>query len=685
MRFRREGPHVRRRSQNKDQKVELAGDAPPNGISRRQFVSGIASGLASAAVVGSLPKVASAMVGAAMLPQRRRGPHEQVEFMATPFPLEQVRLLDGPFLDAARINQKWLESLPVDRLLYSFRTTANLPTSAQPFGGWESPNVELRGHFTGGHYLSACALDYATTGDDALKKKGDEVVAELAKCQQAHGNGYLSAFPESFFDRLSAGKGVWAPFYTIHKIMAGNLDMYTYCHNEQALASAEGLARWTGHWLTGISDAHLQRILKTEFGGMQEVMFNLAAVTGNWRYVEIARRFEKPSFFDPLAGHRDELKGLHVNTHIPQVIGAARGYELTGSPYYHEVASYFWDDVTSERTYATGGTSNGEGWETDPGNLKGQLSLWSEECCCGYNMLKLTRHLYQWTADPRYFDYYERTLFNSRLGTQDPQGMKMYYLPLATGFWKFFNSDNNSFWCCTGTGAEEFSKFSDSIYFHNANDAFVNLFISSEVRWAEKGITLRQETRFPEQEGTTIIVKAKQPVEAGVNVRIPSWAGQGGSVALNGKSLEEFANPGSYLEIRRKWQDGDKIEVKLPMRLHAEPLLGDPTEQAAMYGPIVLAGRLGTEGLTKEMQYDEDHGPTELAPPRARPGGSAEIDVKSPEELRSMAWVEPVKGEALTFQTVGQRSSTTLIPLNRIIGERYAAYWKVNSAWPELG
>jgi uncharacterized protein len=659
-------------------------------ISRRKFVSSLASGVASASAALCLPKSVAAVANGkslpALPPQRAsRGPRERIEFMAVPFPAGQVRLLDGPFLDATQVSEAWLETLPLDRLVHSFRVTANLPSSAQPFGGWESPDVELRGHFTGGHFLSACALAYSGTGNTALKDKGNELVAELAKCQQAHGNGYLSAFPEDFFDRLGAGKGVWAPFYTLHKIMAGNLDMYTLCGNQQALANAEGLARWIGHWLTGISDAHLQRILKTEYGGTNEVMFNLAAVTGNWRYMEIGRRFEQPSFFDPLAGHRDELKGLHVNTHIPKVIGAARAYELTASPYYHEVASYFWDEVTSERTYSTGGTSNGEGWNTDPGNLKGELSLWSEECCCGYNMLKLTRHLYQWTADPRYFDYYERTLFNSRLGTQDQQGMKMYYLPLASGYWKFFNSSSNSFWCCTGTGAEEFSKFNNSIYFHNSTDVFVNLFIPSEVRWPEKGLTIRQQTRFPEEQGTTLIVSTKQPLAAGINVRIPAWTADGGSVSVNGKPLPAFANRGSYLEIRRTWVEGDKIEVKLPMKLRAEPLLGDPTQQAALYGPIVLAGNLGSEGLTDAMQHDADHGPTELAPPHAVPVGSSQISVKSPEELRSMAWLEPVSGEPLTFQTVGQKTATKLIALNRVLGERYAVYWQVDSGWPRMG
>ncbi|HUJ31041.1 MAG TPA: beta-L-arabinofuranosidase domain-containing protein [Candidatus Acidoferrum sp.] len=639
-------------------------------------MSGIVGSAAAACIPASIAFGGGGLL--AVPPQRRRGPREEVSLAAVPFPLEQVRLLDGPFLEAARVNQKYLEGLSVDRLVHNFKVTAGLPSSAEPLGGWESPKVELRGHFTG-HFLSATALMYASTGDESIKAKGDAIVAELAKCQQKMNNGYLSAFPEEFFDRLMEGKPVWAPFYTLHKIMAGNLDMYTYCHNEQALAVAEGMAGWIGHWCNGISDDHMQRILKTEYGGTNEVLFNLAAATGRYQYFGIARRFEQPSFLDPLAGHRDELKGLHVNTHIPKVIGAARRYELTGDPYYHEVAKYFWDEVTSERAYATGGTSNGEGWNSDPGNLKGELSLWSEECCCGYNMLKLTRHLYQWTADPRYFDYYERTLFNSRLGTQDPNGMKMYYLPLQTGFWKFFNSEYNSFWCCTGTGAEEFSKFGDSIYFHDEDGAYVNLFIASEVRWPEKGITLRQETSFPEQDGTTITVKAKEPIATTIAVRIPSWVAAGGAASVNGKALDAFASPGSYLKIHRTWADGDKLEVKLPMKLHAEPLLGDPTEQAAMYGPIVLAGRLGTNGLTKEMQYDADQGNTELAPPRAKPEGSSDISVKSPEELESMAWLEPVKGQPLTFQTVGQKDTTTLIPLHRIYGERYATYWKVDT------
>jgi hypothetical protein len=226
---------------------------------------------------------------------------------------------------------------------------------------------------------------------------------------------------------------------------------------------------------------------------------------------------------------------------------------------------------------------------------------------------------------------------------------------------------------------EEFSKFTDSIYSHNEHDVFVNLFIASEVHWPEKGLTVRQKTSFPGQEGTSIMVKAEKPVQAGVNIRIPIWAVDGGTVELNGKALPVFSSAGSYLRITREWADGDRLEVKLPMRLRTEPLLGDRTQVAALYGPIVLAARLGTEGLTEAMQYDPDHGPTQLAPPHADAKGSANIFAKSAEEIRTAAWIEPVKGQPLTFQTVGQKNATMLIPLNQIFGERYAVYWKTST------
>lgn len=641
-------------------------------LTRRKFVSATAAAAAASlfpsrvlGAPGQDPVINS--VRAAGRPDNR----ERVPWKVLPFPMTQVRLGKGPCKDAMEADQRYLHRLPADRLLHNFRVNVGLASSAEPLGGWEKPDCELRGHFTG-HYLSACALMYASTGDEDLKKKANVLVSELAQCQKALCNGYLSAFPEEFFDRLREGRRVWAPFYTYHKIMAGLLDMYVHCGNDEALSVAEGMAGWVWHWQESISDEHLQRILQTEFGGMNEVLGNLSAVTGKHYYMELAGRFEKKMFLDPLAEHRDELKGIHANTHIPQVIGAARRFELTGEPRYQDIASYFWQEVTGERTYCTGGTSNEEHWRTGPGKLASELGQNTEECCCGYNMLKLTRHILGWTADPRTMDYYERTLFNSRLGTLNPEdGAMSYFLPLASGYWKYFNTPFNSFWCCTGTGVEEFAKLGDTIYFHDDHGIFVNLFIASEVKWPEKGIRLVQETNFPEQEGASFVIHAEKPVEMALHIRVPYWATRGGAVKLNGTALPVFSSPGSYLALDRVWKDGDRVDVSLPMSLHVDSIPDDPTLQAMMYGPLVLAGRLGSENLTKSMVYvgyDTSPGGDPIPVPAI---------ATSPKD--PLGWLKPASGQPLTFQTVGQAETITLMPLYRLFGERYAVYWKTTT------
>ena len=259
--------------------------------------------------------------------------------------------------------------MPPERLLHTFRLNAGFPSSAQPLSGWEKPDCELRGHFTGGHYLSACALTYAATGDERFRERAALMVGELAKCQRARGNGYLSAFPEELFDRLRNGAKVWAPFYTLHKILAGHLDVYEHCGNAQALETAKSLAGWIRTWSKGLSDAQMERILLVEFGGMNDGLYRLFEITGNEEHRDLAHRFDHRAFFEPLADRRDELQGLHVNTQIPKVIGAARRYALTGEKRYRDIAEYFWQEVTGARCYVTGNTSNGERWETAPGRL----------------------------------------------------------------------------------------------------------------------------------------------------------------------------------------------------------------------------------------------------------------------------------------------------------------------------
>lgn len=574
----------------------------------------------------------------------------------TPFGMKQVRLLPGEVATAAEINQKYLDSLTTDRLLHSFRLTAGITSTATPYGGGGKPDCELRGHFNGGHYLSAVALAYASAGNDTLRKSGDVMVAELAKCQKTNSNGYLSAYPTELFQRLADGKQVWAPFYTLHKIMAGLLDMYVHTGNEQALQVCEGMAIWVQAYFEGISDETRQRMLRIEYGGMNEVLANLHGVTGKERYLRIARLFEQPMFLDPLAGHRDELKGLHANTHVPKVIGAARMYELAGERRYRTIAEYFLDEVLTERAYAIGNMSDDEHWRTAPGDLKGSLSAKDAECCVAYNLMKLERHLFAWSGNARWMDAYERSLWNCRMGTQDSQGLKQYFMPLAAGYWKFLGSAENSFWCCTGTGAEEFAKFNDSIYSHDGESVWVNQFVASELSWSEKKFGLRQETSFPSEQGTTLKLKLTEPQARTIRIRIPGWVAEGGSVKVNGKPLEAFAQAGSYLAISRTWHDGDKIEVSLPMSLSSEPLLGDETLEARLYGPMVLAGVMGEgpkDGPMKIAGYDTFA--KGLPKPEAAPKGA----------------VSRVAG--LEFKA----GAIDVKPLYRISDEKYGVYWQV--------
>jgi len=592
---------------------------------------------------------------------------EKVAWKVLPFPIKQVRLGEGPCKVAMETDRQYLRSLDPDRLLHTFRLNAGLTSTAPPLGGWEAPDCELRGHYAGGHYLSACALMHASTGDEDLTKNATAVVSGLGQCQAALKSGYLSAFPVEFFDRLRERQKVWAPFYTIHKIMAGLLDMYVYCGNAQALEITRKMAAWVDNYTESLSYEHMQRVLGTEFGGMGESLCNLYALTGNRDYLEIARRFDKRQFLDPLAAHRDELKGLHVNTHIPQVIAAARYYDMTGDRRYRDIAEYFWDEVVSERSYCTGGTSNGESWNTDPGKLSTELGPDTTECCCAYNMMKLTRHLFGWSPDARLMDYYERTLFNHRLGAINPEdGTMMYYLPLASGYYKTFGKPLDAFWCCTGTGSEEYAKLADSIYFHDNDSLYVNLYIDSQVEWPEKGLRFKQSTRFPEEQGTTITVSAGRPTQLAINLRFPSWT-QGGSVQINGEKLPAFASPSSYLALNRLWKTGDTIELSLPMGLRMEPMPDDETIQAAMYGPLVLAGRFET--VSKERSFSG------MGPKRGDQARVPEIVAGSGNPA---AWIEPDPKQPLTFRAAGQAEAFSLVPLNQVIHERYAVYWKTS-------
>jgi DUF1680 family protein len=594
---------------------------------------------------------------------------------AQPFALSQVQLLDSPFRDAMVRDENYLLSLDCDRLLRNFRVNAGLPTDAKPYGGWEAPDCELRGH-TVGHYLSACSLMFASTGDARFKERVDTIVAGLAECQNAlatNGShaGYLSAFPESFIDRVENRQNVWAPWYTLHKIMAGLLDANQLAGNAQALDVLTNMANWVKFRVDNLSEEKMQASLQTEYGGMNEVLANLYGVTGNPGYLKTAEAFNQKSLFDPLAAGQDRLNGLHANTQIPKMIGAARQYELTGDERDADIAKFFWQEVALHRSYAIGGHSDREHF-FPTNDFARHLSAETAETCCTYNLLKLTRHLFEWSPDAAEMDYYERALYNHILASQDPDtGMFAYFMSLKPGHFKTYSTPENSFWCCVGTGMENHAKYGDTIYFHGGNSLFVNLFIPSKLSWPEKNLVVRQETKFPESDTTALTFQTKAPAQLALKIRWPAWA-EKIYVRVNGKKQKISGAPESYVTLDREWKDGDRVEIRLPMKLHAEPLPGASNIVALLYGPIVLAGNLGTNGMPNPYAANQ-RDLVEIPDPQVP------VFVGDPKTF--LKKIKPTN-EPLVFQTknLGQPDDVTLIPFYQANHERYSVYWNVVSA-----
>lgn len=574
-----------------------------------------------------------------------------------PFPMTQVRLLGGREKEAQTANGRYLLSLPVDSLLWTFRKNAGQPTPGKPLGGWEDPGAGWRGFFIG-HYLSACALMYQSTGDAAFKDRAAVMVAELGKCQTAlNDGGYLSAFPTSEFDDLEAGKPVPVPYYTIHKIMAGMVDVYQYCGDMQALDVVEGMAGYFKRRTDKFSDAQMATILKTEQGGIANTFYDLYGLTHNPDDLTLAHRFEHKAFLQPLLADEDELAGIHANTNIPKVLGAARRYELLDDQPYRNATAFFWDAVTNHHSYATGGSNSGEHWGL-PDKLADTLSSSNQETCTSYNILKVTRDLIRWTGDPKYADFYERNYFNGILPAQRPDtGMMIYYLPLEAGNIKHWGGRLDAFWCCYGTGVESFAKLQDSVYFHDAGDGlYVNLYVPSELTWAEKRVRLTQQTRFPEAETSTFTIHAARPTHIALHLHVPYWAA-GYKITVNGRPFATATRPTSYAVVSRTWREGDTVGVTLPMALHTKAMPDDPTMQAVMYGPLVLAGVM--DGQTPRTADRQTTG---------------ELRVASPVPTN---WLKPVPGRPLMFRTVGQAHDTTFIPLYQIIDQPYGVYWSL--------
>ncbi|KAL1539610.1 hypothetical protein AAHA92_24070 [Salvia divinorum] len=514
---------------------------------------------------------------------------------------------------AQQTNLEYLLMLDVDRLVWSFRRTAGLEAPGEPYGGWEAPDVELRGHFVG-HYLSASALMWASTHNGDLRKKMSSVVSALSDCQNKIGTGYLSAFPSELFDRFETLHEVWAPYYTIHKILAGLLDQYTMADSARALQMMK--------WMVDYFYNRVQKVIKEytierhwlslneETGGMNDILYRLYSVTGDQKHLALAHLFDKPCFLGLLAVKADDISGFHSNTHIPIVVGSQRRYEITGDPLYKEIGTYFMDIVNSSHSYATGGTSVDEFW-SDPKRLANTLKTENQESCTTYNMLKVSRHLFMWTKKVVYADYYEKALTNGVLGIQrgkDP-GVMIYMYPLHPGGSKAqsyhgWGTKFDSFWCCYGTGIESFSKFGDSIYFEEEGEEkglYIIQYIPSTLHWRSGQVRLSQRVEpvvsWDQRLQVTVSISSKTQAEvtpSTLNLRIPSWISSSGSEAsLNGQNLSVPAS-GNFVSISKSWILGDKIELRLPLSLRTEAIQDDRPNyaslQAFLYGPYLLAG-----------------------------------------------------------------------------------------------
>jgi DUF1680 family protein len=583
---------------------------------------------------------------------------------AEAFPLGDVRLGEGIFKVAQDRAVDYLLSLEPDRFLANFRKEAGLPPKAEQYGGWEQMGVS--GH-SGGHYLSACAIAWATTGNPLFLERVRYFVDELARCQQEIGTGYVAAIPDGkrVFAEVASGdirsagfdlNGSWVPFYTLHKLMAGLRDAHRLAGYSKALEVNVRFAEWVEKTLSGLNEAQMQQILACEHGGMNETLADLYADTGDPRFLALSRRFHHRAILDPLAEGRDILPGKHANTQIPKIVGVATRYELTGDSTDRAISEFFWNRVVHHHSYVTGGHCNYEHFGP-PDQLNDRLSPATTETCNVNNMLKLTTHIFGWTASPDAADFYERALLNHIRSTQHPDGRIIYNLSLEPGHYKEYQTLFDSFTCCNGTGMENHVKYPEAIYFHDDNGIWINLYISSQLNWKEKGFGLKQETGFPYSETARFTVTTEKPQELSLRFRHPFWAAPEIELLVNGKPQAVTSRPSSYAEISRVWSSGDTVEIRLPMSLRLESMPDNEDRIAVFYGPVLLAADLGPVQNPAADQPDF-------------------VPVLVTDAAPVENWVFPENPGSLTFRTeaVGKPADVPLVPFFSLHDRRYTVY-----------
>lgn len=590
--------------------------------------------------------------------------------------MEHIKLLDGTFKQSQDKGKEYLIYLDVDRLLAPCYEAVSQTAKKPRYGGWESTGIS--GHSIG-HWLSAAVTMYDVTKDEDLKQKIEYAVNELAHIQSFDQDGYVSGFPRTCFDKVFTGDfevdnfslaGGWVPWYSIHKIYAGLIDIYSLTGNKKALEVVTKLANWAKKGTDNLNEVQFQRMLICEHGGMNEAMADLYAITDNQDYLELAIRFCHKAILDPLSRGVDELEGKHANTQIPKVIGAAKLYEITGEEKYKNTAVFFWNEVTKTRSYIIGGNSIGEHF--GPIN-KESLGITTAETCNTYNMLKLTEHLFHWSQNVEYIDYYERALYNHILASQDPDsGMKTYFVSTQPGHFKIYCSPEDSFWCCTGTGMESPARYTRNIYYKDQDELYVNLFIASEINIDEKKVKIKQETDFPRSNKVKLYFEEAQSELLIVHIRVPNWVAGNVTAVVNGGETYSSSKNG-YLTIRGNWIATDAIEIEFPMDLYTYTAKDNPTKVGIMYGPVVLAGALGVKDFP-ESDILDDHLKLNNHPLIDVPTLVADKD-----NLKK--WIQPVEGSPLIFETleVGQPGNVkvTLIPFYELHHQRYTLYWNL--------
>lgn len=617
----------------------------------------------------------SALIGAcAHQPptQRRAREHATVE----PFPLERVRLKASPFLDALNANRDYLHRLDPDRLLHNFRLYAGLRPKGEPYGGWEADTIA--GHSLG-HYLSACALMHAHTGDEESRTRALYIVAELAECQAAGGDGYVAGFTRTgpdgqtiesgrrVFEEVAAGdirpsrfylNGSWAPLYNWHKLLAGLFAAQTHCGADEALLIASRLCGYIEGKLGALNDAAIQQVLSCEHGGLNEMFAELHARTGDVRWRVMAEKIYHRAVLDPLTQQRDELAFNHANTQIPKVIGLARLHALTGTPHYRSAASFFWNAVTRTRTYVIGGNSDREYFQ-EPNSLSKYITEQTCESCNTYNMMKLTRALYAQEPSAFYFDYYERAHLNHIMAQHRPRdGAFAYMIPLMSGSAREWSLPFDSFWCCVGTGMESHAKHGESIYWRGRDTLYVNLYIPSELDWAERGARLSLVTRYPYEDRVQLSLDSlTHPQAFAIALRAPAWC-VAPTVRINGRDTPVAPDEDGYLVMRRTWRMGDRIELHLPLQVRIEATPDNSDTVALLYGPLVLAADVGA-AAEPYTGIDGALDPALVA-----------VDV--------LAAIEPVAVEQARFRSngAGRPRDLTFAPFYAQYDRRTAVYFK---------